>query len=519
MKVAVSKQEKAPELLHQLVSELAALKQQNQALQSQLDWFKKQLFGQKSERRLVEAPGQMDIAEVLGEGKPARAETPTEQISYTRRKKRRADGCATDEGLRFDKDVPVEVIEIAHPAMTGAEADDYELIDHKISRKLAQRPGSYVVLEYHRPVLKHKPTQRLSTPPLPTPVLDKCLADVSLLAGMLVDKFVYHLPLYRQHQRMLHSGIELSRTSLSTWTQRSIELLKPIYQAQLRHILRSRVLAMDETPIKAGRKHKGKMHQGWLWPIYGESEEVCFTYSASRGKQHLEDQLEGFEGVLLSDGYAAYDSFAKNKPAITQAQCWAHARRYFVKAEAIEPETVAEALEHIRGLYRIEAEIRKKELDAENKLAYRAKHGKPLADAFFGWCHQQRQRVDLVNTNPLSKALRYVANHREQMSVFLSDPDVPIDTNHVERNLRAIPLGRKNWLFSWTEVGAEQVGIIQSLLTTCRLQGVNPYTYLVDVLQRIALHASRDVDELTPRLWKERFAGNPFRSDLDIVGK
>lgn len=515
MEAAVSKEEISPDLVRHLVDELAFSKQRIQSLQSQLDWFKKQLFGQKSERRLVVAPGQMDIADLLGE-MPQGKEAPTEKITYTRRKKQRGEDNVTDKGLRFDRDVPVEVIEIAHPVLSGADADDYEVIDTKVSHKLAQRPGSYVVLEYRRAVVKHKRTQTLSTPPMPAPVLDKCLADVSLLAGMLVDKFSYHLPLYRQHQRMAQCGIQLSRTSLTTWSQRAIELLKPIYQAQLQQILRSRVLAMDETPIKAGRKKKGRMHQGWLWPIYGQDDEVCFTYSSSRGKRHIEEQLKGFEGVLLTDGYAAYDSFARNRPEITQAQCWAHARRYFVKAEQIEPEATAEALEQIGALYRIEEEIRSKELSGEKKQAVRSRQSKPLADAFFGWCHGQRQRIDLVNRNPLSRALTYVANHREQMSVFLSDPDVSIDTNHVERNLRGIPLGRKNWMFSWSEVGAEHVGIIQSLLVTCRLQGINPYTYLVDVLQRVALHPAREVGELTPKRWKERFADNPLRSPLDL---
>ncbi|HEC07713.1 MAG TPA: IS66 family transposase [Thiolapillus brandeum] len=515
MEAAVSIQEITPAFVQELVSEISNLRQQNQALQSQLDWFKKQIFGQKSEKRLVEIPGQLELGELLDGEKPAAPEVPTETITYIRRKKQRGDDCATDEGLRFDQDVPVEVIEIGHPALRGAEADDYEPIDYKITHKLAQRPGSYVVLEYRRPVLKHKPTQTLSTPPLPTPVLDRCLADVSLLVGLLIDKFLYHLPLYRQHQRMQLAGIQLSRTTLTIWVQRTIDLLKPIYEAQLRNILLSRVLAMDETPIKAGRRQKGKMHQGWLWPIYGEGDEVCFTYSPGRGSQHLEALLKEFEGVLLTDGYAAYDRFARNKPEITQAQCWAHARRYFVRAESIEPKAVAEALEQIGALYRIEEEIRKKELRGEEKLAYRSRQSKPLADDFFAWCHEQRQRFDLVNSNPLSKALVYVANHQEQMSVFLSDPDVPIDTNHVERNLRGIPLGRKNWMFCWTEVGAEQVGIIQSLLVTCRLQGVNPYTYLVDVLQRIALHPAREVEALTPRRWKECFAGNPLRAPLD----
>ncbi len=140
-----------------------------------------------------------------------------------------------------------------------------------------------------------------------------------------------------------------------------------------------------------------------------------------------------------------------------------------------------------------------------------------IADQFFAWCYEQHQRTDLVNTNPLAKALNYVRNHQEQLCVYLSDPDVPIDTNHLERALRVIQMGRKNWMFCWTEVGAQHVGIIQSLLTTCRLQGVNPYTYLVDVLQRISIHPASEVESLTPRVWKTKFADNPLQSDLALT--
>ena len=179
------------------------------------------------------------------------------------------------------------------------------------------------------------------------------------------------------------------------------------------------------------------------------------------------------------------------------------------------PHDRAQALELIGALYAVERQIRDMALDAEAKLAYRARHALPGVDAFFGWVHAQRQRIDLVNSAPLAKALVYADNHRAQLQVYLGDPDVPIDTNHLERALRVIPMGRKNWLFNWTEVGARHVGIIQSLLTTCRLHGVDPYTYLVDVLQRISLHPARDVEALTPRRWKDLFAANPLRSDLD----
>ena len=125
----------------------------------------------------------------------------------------------------------------------------------------------------------------------------------------------------------------------------------------------------------------------------------------------------------------------------------------------------------------------------------------------------------LINSNPLSKALTYTENHQQQLKTYLSDPDVPIDTNHLERALRVIPMGRKNWLFNWTEVGAEYVGVIQSLLTTCRLHNINPYTYLVDVLQRVGGHPASKVEELTPRVWKTKFAKDLLQSDLSEFGK
>ncbi len=506
-----------------LQQENAALKAQLQSLQQQLDWFKKQIFGSKSEKRLIEPPpGQSTLFDSLvgNEGQPCEIQPKAEEITYTRHKgKQRDEACVTDHGLRFDGDVPIERIELPPAGLNDDNREQYEIIGEKITRRLAQRPGSYVVLEYVRPVIRHKASSELVSVPAPTAVFDGCMADVSVLAGLLVDKFVYHLPLYRQHRRLKDAGITLSRATLTYWVQRAIDLLTSIYDAQLAHILLSKVLAMDETPIKAGRKKKGKMQSTWFWPIYGEDDELAFTWSTSRGSAHVEKQLTGFEGILLTDGYSAYDCFVKNKPEVTLAQCWTHTRRYFVKAEAIEPEATAQALDFIGALYRVEDEIQEKEATPEKTLKLRSEKSLPIVERFFGWCHEQSQRLDLTPTNPLAKALNYVRNHQGQLKIYLGDPFVPIDTNHLERALRVIPMGRKNWNFCWTESGAEQVGIIQSLLTTCRLQGVDPYTYLVDVLQRLSLHPARDVIELTPRVWKEKFESNPLRSDLGLAGQ
>jgi transposase len=498
-----------------------ALQAQVHSLKTQLDWFKRQLFGSKSEKRLMLDPAiQADLLAALGESLPERETPATETITYARRKpKQRSDDCVTHQGLRFDDNVPVEVIEVSAPELSGPEADRYIVIDKKITRRLAQRPGSYVVLEYRHPVLKHLPTQTLKTTPAPGAIFEGAMADVSLLAGLLIDKFAYHLPLYRQHQRLRAAGITLSRSTLTYYVQRAIELLRPIDDAQLAHLLMSRVLAMDETPHKAGRQGKGKLNQVWYWPIYGEADEVCFTCSDSRGRQHVDTLLKDFAGTLLTDGYAAYARFAAQRPEVTHAQCWAHTRRAFERAEPSEPEAVAQALDIIGTLYQHEAEIRKRKLEGQAKQDYRARHSLPVVDAFFGWLQEQRNRLDLVTSDPFSKALVYAAERAASLRIFLGDPDVPIDTNHLERALRVIPMGRRNWLFNWTEVGARHVGIIQSLLVTCRLHGIDPYAYLVDVLQRVSLHPARDVEDLTPRRWKALFADNPLKSDLAGLGK
>ena len=498
---------------------VANLQEKVQSLELQLDWFKRQLFGEKSEKfDMTDNPYQQTITDVLGvlPELPVSPADEKETITYQRGKSKKdiLGGTPEDSGLRFDDSVPVEEIILPSPELDGPDADDYEVLSTKSTYRLAERPGSQLVLKYTRKVLKKKSTQSIITPAAPVNVLDKSFADVSFLSGLLIDKFCYHLPLYRQHQRLEQNGFKLARSTLTNLGQRSIELLKPIAEAQLNNILLSKTVAMDETPIKAGRKSKGKMKQAYFWPIYGEQDEVAFTFSTSRSMQQIEKYLGHYKGNLLSDGYKAYEQFQRNKPDIIHAQCWAHNRRYYEKAKEAEPEMAAIALAYIARLYVIEQHIRDKKLVGEANLKYRAAHSKPVVDAFFNWCYEQRQRIDLVKSNPLSKAVAYTLKRSDALKVYLGDPDIPIDTNHLERALRAIPMGRKAWLFCWTEFGAEQVGIIQSLLVSCKLHGINFYDYLVDVLQRVSEHPASKVIELTPRVWKDRFAHAPMRSDV-----
>jgi len=473
----------------------------------QLAWFKKQLFGQKSEKR--SGP----IAEVeqlsLGEGAEGdhRPVEKTVSVKAHAREISNSSPKAKDEKpIRFDDSVPRIRREILPPEIEGLDESEYEIIDERVTQHLVQTPSSYQVEEVVRPVVKLKSEDRLVTAPAEPGVLERSLADVSVLAGLLIDKFRFHMPLYRQHQRMEAAGVHLARSTLTNWVHDTIDLLRPIYDAQLASILTSRVLAMDETPIKAGRKSKGKMKQGYFWPVYGDQEEVAFPFATSRGHQHAVEILGEYCGTLISDDYKAYEAYAEKRDKVTRASCWAHVRRKFVDAEDVEPERVAKVLGWIRAFYRIEDEIR------EKKLEKRTQESRPLVAELFEWLEQELVASALVPTNPFTNAARHALKLKPCLEVFLSDPEVPIDTNHLERALRPIPMGRKAWLFCWTEVGAEKVGIIQSLISTCVIQGVDPYTYLVDVLQRVAEHPQSEVGDLTPRIWKEKFADRAMPS-------
>ena len=495
-------------------------------LRRQVEWFQRQIFGQKSERRLL--PEMQGVQGTLGETFTAIPDSappsPKTRIAgHERQSKPRGPIDGADEPCLFfdEQKVPVEVINVPNVQATGLSPADFEVIGEKVTHRLAQRPGSFVVLKYVRPVIKRRDTQTLSCPAAPVGVIDGSRADVSFVAGMMLDKFAFHLPLYRQHQRLQDAGINVSRPWLTQVMQAAASLLTPIHDAQLESIRASRVKAMDETPIKAGRAGPGKMKAAYFWPVYGEQDEICFLYYPSRAAKHVQEALGPAPppgAVLQTDGYAAYAQYAK-KMGLTHAQCWAHARRKVFEAKDIEPGPATQALEWIGALYAVEERIREQGLTGAAKRACRLEEAKPVADRLFTWIDQQFAALGFLPSSPFIAALAYIRERRAGLEVYLDDADVPIDTNHLERALRVIPMGRKNWLFSWTELGAKHVGIVQSLLVTCRLHDIDPYDYFVDVLQRVGQHPASQVHQLTPRLWKQMFAANPLRSDLYGLGK
>ena len=247
----------------QVVDLVGSLTREVDTLKHQLAWFQRQVFGQKSERRIVAgADGQLNLGEAINPPQTASPPAPTARAiaGHARRKATKPAETGDDSVPFFDETkVPVEVIELAAPETAGLAPEAFEIIGYKDSYRLAQRPGSTVVLKYRRPVVKLKESQAIVCPAAPVGVIEGSRADVSFVAGLLIDKFAYHLPFYRQHQRLIDSGITVSRPWLTQIGQQGGALLEPIYDAQFASIRRSRVKAMDETPIKAGRGDPGKL--------------------------------------------------------------------------------------------------------------------------------------------------------------------------------------------------------------------------------------------------------------------
>jgi transposase len=435
------------QLLRSQAASNDALRNQIEALRAQIEWFKRQIFGQKSERYAPQPDAQQMH---LGELMPVAAAAAEAEQDVPAHKRRRARSDFTDDATSvpfFDEArVPVVSIEVPNPEVLGLSAEEvarqYELVGQKVSHRLAQRPGAYVVLKYVRPVIKRRETQTLHCPPAPVGVIEGSRADVSFIAGVMVDKFQWHLPLYRQHQRLAEAGFKLSRPWLTQLVAQGAQLLEPIYDAQLESIRRSRVKAVDETPIKAGRAGPGKMKAGYFWPVYGELGEVCFPFFESRQhacvKELLGDKAQP-GAVLLSDGYAAYSRYAE-ATGVTHAQCWAHTRRGFFEALSAEPQAADCALKMIGQVYEVEAAIRHKGLSGERKRLHRLDNAKPLVEQFFAWVDEQLARQGLLPSNKLTQALAYARERKAQLMVFLGDEDVPMDTNHLERALRPIPM-------------------------------------------------------------------------------
>ena len=448
---------------------------------------------------------ELDVLE-LPEEPPEKTVTVAAHEKKLRRKPTPV-GDETSRGLKFDERTLHIEIEVEDPQLDGLGEEDLALISENRHDTIISLP-THAVVTYICRTTKNKLTGKLSTPKVPDKVFDRCYADVSFLAGLCVDKYAHHLPAYRQHQRLNSCGITLGRKNLTSYIHRVAEVLELIWDAQNSSILQSEVLSADETPTPAGQRN-GKMKNGFYWAFHGDRNEVSFLYSPNRSQQFLMNFTEGFEGTLLSDGYAAYEKFAEKTGGVLWAGCWAHARRKFIEAEGQEPAKAAKIIALFQKLYEIEKRARGK---PKQRKKLREKESFPIVNTLFKFLIEEYKTTIALDKSPYMKALKYALEREAGLRIFLENPEVPIDNNHTERAIRPTAIGRKNWMFHFTEDGARKGAILYSLIWTCKLQGVDPRVYLIDVLQRIQTWPAAEVDQLTPRLWKENFGDSPMTS-------
>lgn len=324
---------------------------------------------------------------------------------------------------------------------------------------------------------------------------------------MLVSKYADHLPLYRQAQIMSRQGVDLDRSTLADWVGRASFELHPVFDALIADLKQSTKLFMDETRAPVLDPGSRKTKTGYFWALArddrpwggGAPPGVAFSYAPGRGGVHAERILQGFTGILQVDGYAGYNRLIapdRMGPDIRLAYCWAHARRKLVEITRNSSAPIAEeGVKRIGELYRVESELRS--LDAEARLAQRQERSAPLITDLWTWLTHHRARV--AGKSPLGEALAYIAKYWDGLCVFLIDGRIEIDNNTVERTIRPIALNRKNALFAGHDVGAENWATIASLIETCKLNVIDPLSYLTATLAAIVSgHRQSQIERLLP---------------------
>jgi transposase len=490
------------EVLQQKNQQIAALQGELFVLKEQLDWLKKQVFGSKSERIVAD----LGIQPLLPEFDLGTKFVPAaqEEITYKRNKPVKNRGCDT---ISFPDDLPVKRVLMDLPPeekVCPQTGEPLVEIGSETSRKLARKPEHFYIIEYIRPKYASKAAPELGVKyrVLPDAVIPRCPADESLLAFVLTSKFADHLPLYRLVEILDRSKIKISRQTLSNWVLTLGSALTPVYDAMKARVLESGVVFVDETPIDLQVRGKSRMQQAYMW-IYvggggGDPPYRFFEFSLNRDHEHPLKTLKGYQGVLHSDKYGAYEKLA-TKEGIVWCPCMAHVRRKFVEAEGGDPILRTRILRKIRYLFMFERVAWKRE--PEERLRIRQEKEKPILDDLMKMVKDRLLAGGLLPKSNFAKALNYFQGLAPYLPNYLNNPDARLDNNVAERGIRPLTIGRKNWLFVGSEDGGKASATILSLVQTCRNLGINPQEYLEDVLRRIMGHPAKRIHTLLPDNW------------------
>src|ERR1700730_18601893 len=371
-----------------------------------------------------------------------------------------------------------------------------------VSEILEYVPARFKVIRQVRPKLACACCERIVQAEAPSRPIERGIAGPGLLAHVLVSKYCDHLPLYRQSEIYAREGVELERSTLADWVGGTSQLLRPLVEVLRRHVLSATKLHADDTPVPVLAPGNGKTKTGRLWTYVRDDRPagdatpaaVWFAYSADRKGEHPHAHLSKFQGTLQADGYAGFEQIYETG-RIPEAACWAHVRRKFYDLEVAHKSPVAvEALRRIGELYAVESNIHGR--SPEERREIRNTRSRPLLGSLKQWLEETLGK--LSKKSDTAMAVRYALGRWEALLRYCNDGHLEIDNNAAERSLRAVALGRKNYLFAGSDRGGESAAVIYSLIGTAKLNGINPESYLRNVLSRIAEHPINRIDELLP---------------------
>lgn len=471
-------------------------------LTEQLEWLKRQIFGKRSEKII-----HTNEAQFFFSGFELTNPSKNKQVQVVEKHERtKADRNGKDK-ISLPEDLPVEKVFLDLPEEqklckeTGVRLVK---IGEETSRKLAHRPGSYYIKETIRPKYAHpqRSEDGIKVVDLPESLLNRCQADDSLLAEILVKKFGDHLPLYRISEILNRDNIQISRQLLSQWVLKSAEALKPLYEEMQRQILSQGIVFIDESPVKMLDPGAGETKLTYMWVLCGGKSSNpayrVFNFRENRQHHNADQILKGFSGIVHSDKYGAYEILAQKKQ-FTWCPCWAHIRRKFFEAEHGDKEFREMMLSKIGELFAIEKVGW--EIPPEERLKLRKEKAVPIIDELTLAVKSRLQNGKVLPKSNFKEALGYYCSLAPYLKNYTLHPWSHLDNNVCERAVRALAIGRKNWLFVGNNEGGEAAAIALSIIQTCRGLNINPRYYLEDVMKRLMNHNSKKIGELLPDNW------------------
>lgn len=389
---------------------------------------------------------------------------------------------------------------------TGCDVEKVE-IGRESSQKLDYEPASvYNVVTITPKYACPKCHEGVVKAAAPTQAIEKGMAAEGLLAHVITSKYADHLPLHRLESILQRQGIDIDRSTMCGWVGKVAEALSPIYDEVKKQILATDYLQTDDTPVVILGGPTGS-YKGRLW-VYRDSLGRQAVFDATRTHENDGPQkfLQGFSGFLQADAYKGYDVLYRNR-TVTEVACWAHGRRRFVEGRDTDRSRADAVLALVRGLYQVERDAA--EMSAQERQSMRQERSVPILAKLD---EQRRQYAkEVLPKSPIGEALRYMDNQWTALNRYVVDGRLLIDNNNAERELRHVAVGRKNWMFSGRFEGARRTAILYTLVSCCRLQDIDPFTYFRDVVLRVATHPQSRIAELTPRAWKLVFADEAAR--------